>query len=855
MGSPDAQTAAKLSHMMTVPIAEKIDALKAALRTSAGAVLHAPPGSGKTTRVPLALLKESWLGGRRILMLEPRRLAAKMSAAYMAWLLGEPVGRTVGYRMRMDTCVGPQTRIEVVTDGVLTRMIQRDPALAGTGLVIFDEFHERHLQADLGLALCLDIQGALNTGLRLLAMSATLETAPVAELLGGVPVVVCEGRQYAVETRYAGRRSDLSLEADVAAAVLAAAAAEEGGLLVFLPGAPEIRRVSSLLQASALGPEWVVAPLFGSMAREDQERAVTPAPGGRRKIVLATAIAETSLTIEGVRVVIDSGLARVPRFDVSSGMTRLTTLPVSRESADQRRGRAGRTGPGVCIRLWTGGAHAGLVQRNAPEVLQADLAPLALDLALWGVDRPERLRWIDPPPAAAFDQAQQLLTDLNALDDAKKITPIGRRMAELPMHPRLARMVVAAAEEGCGGAACDLAAILSERDFIQFAPGRQDSDLRLRMEILRGMRQGKSLAVVEGAVDRSACRRLLRQADALRRAAGVGLNPGEDPRDPVGRLLAWAYPERVGRRRAGSRGRYRLVNGRGAFFASLEPLAASEWIVAADLDGERREARIFRAAAYDLETLLDQHSGRVLHREAVAWDARRRAVVAERQAVFGALIIKSAPLAEPEPGAVAAALIQGIRAAGISCLPWTRDLRSWQERVLFLRRIASGGEQWPDVSDRELEDRLESWLAPYLTGCSRLSDVKRLDLGAALGGLLSWRQRRELGALAPTHLTVPSGSRIRLDYSGETPVLAVRIQEMFGCADTPRVGDGRPVLLHLLSPAGRPMQVTADLAGFWKRGYPEVRKDLKGRYPKHPWPDDPLSAPPARRANKRPRPT
>jgi ATP-dependent helicase HrpB len=786
-------------------------------------------------------------------MLEPRRLAARMSATFMAGLLGEPVGRTVGYRMRMETCVGPQTRIEVVTDGVLARMIQRDPALSGTGLVIFDEFHERHLQADLGLALCLDIQGALNAGLKLLAMSATLQTGPVAELLGGVPVVACEGRRFAVETRYVARRSDRPVEREAAAAVLAAAADDAGSLLLFLPGAPEIRRVLALLQASGLAPEWILAPLFGSMAREEQERAVAAAPPGRRKIVLATAIAETSLTIEGVRVVIDSGLARAPRFDAASGMTRLVTMPVSRESADQRRGRAGRTGPGVCIRLWAEGAHAGLVQRNTPEVLQADLAPLALDLALWGVDSPGRLRWLDPPLAAAFSQAQQLLTDLGALDDEKKITPLGRRVAELPMHPRLARMVLAAAEEGCGGAACDLAAILSERDFMRFAPGRQDSDLRLRMEILRGLRQGKPIPALEGEVDRSGCRRALRQADALRRLVGPGTKLGEGARPSLGRLLAWAYPERIGRRRAGSPGRYRLANGRGAFFASLEPLAAADTIVAADLDGDRREARIFLAAAYDLETLLDQHAGRILHREVVAWDARRQAVVAERQASLGALVLKSEPLARPDPTAMAAALIQGIRSAGITCLPWTRDLRSWQERVLFLRRTATGGEQWPDVSDQALADSLESWLALHLAGLTRLSDLRRVDLGAALTGFLSWRQRRGLGELAPTHLAVPSGSRIRLDYAGDRPVLAVRIQEMFGCADTPRVGDDQPVLLHLLSPAGRPMQVTADLAGFWKRGYPEVKKDLKGRYPKHPWPDDPLAAPPTRRAKKRPR--
>ena len=455
--------------MMPLPIDAVLGDLKAALGSGAAAVLQAPPGSGKTTRVPLALLDEPWLAGRRIVMLEPRRLAARAAAAYMAGLLGEPVGRTVGYRVRMDTRVGPQTRIEVVTEGVLTRLMQRDASLAGTGLVIFDEFHERHLEADLGLALCLDLQGVLNPDLKILVMSATMETGPVAALLGGAPVVACEGRLFEVQTRYAGRGGGQPLERAVAAAVLEAAAAEAGSILAFLPGAPEIRRVLALLQASRLGPEWMLAPLFGNLTREEQDRAIAPAPAGRRKIVLATNIAETSLTIEGIRVVVDSGFARVPRFDVRSGMTRLVTLPVARESADQRRGRAGRTEPGVCIRLWSEGAHGSLTPRNTPEILQADLAAPALELAAWGVDSPGRLRWLDPPPAAAFDQARQLLSEVGALDGAGAVTRHGRRMAELPMHPRLAHMVLAAMDAGAGAAACDLAALLSERDFVTFA--------------------------------------------------------------------------------------------------------------------------------------------------------------------------------------------------------------------------------------------------------------------------------------------------------------------------------------------------------------------------------------------------
>ena len=835
--------------MMPLPIDAVLGDLKAALGVGAAAVLQAPPGSGKTTRVPLSLLDAPWLAGRRIVMLEPRRLAARAAAAYMAGLLGEPVGRTVGYRVRMDTRVGPQTRIEVVTEGVLTRLMQRDASLAGTGLVIFDEFHERHLEADLGLALCLDLQGVLNPDLKLLVMSATMEAGPVAALLGGAPVVACEGRLFEVETRYAGRGGGQPLEREVAAAVLEAAAAEDGSILAFLPGAPEIRRVLALLQASSLGPEWMLAPLFGNLTREEQDRAIAPAPPGRRKIVLATNIAETSLTIEGIRVVVDSGFARVPRFDVRSGMTRLVTLPVARESADQRRGRAGRTGPGVCIRMWSEGAHGSLTPRNTPEILQADLAALALEVAAWGIDSPDRLRWLDPPPAAAFDQARQLLSAVGALDGAGAVTRHGRRMAELPMHPRLAHMVLAAMDAGAGAAACDLAALLSERDFVTFASGGQDSDLRLRLEIVHDLRVGKRPEASRGPVDRAACRRVIRLADVLRQRLGVAAQ--DAVRIEAGRLLAWAYPDRIGQRRTGAPGRYLLTNGRGAFFSVPEPLSGSDYIVAADLDGERREARIFLAAAYDLATLLDQYAAQVHTRKILDWDARRQAVVAERELRLGALVLKSEQLSAPDPADIASALIKGIKLAGIGCLPWTQDVRRWQARVLFVHRVGAGGPEWPDVSDLQLAGSLEEWLSAHLSGITRLADVKKVDLQAALAGMLDWRQRRALDELAPTHLTVPSGSRIRLDYSGETPVLAVRIQEMFGGTDTPRVGGGsQPVLLHLLSPAGRPMQVTADLAGFWTRGYPEVKKDLKGRYPKHSWPDDPLHAKPTRRTKK-----
>ncbi|MFZ1986529.1 MAG: ATP-dependent helicase HrpB [Desulfatitalea sp.] len=835
-----------------LPVAAVLADLEAALKRHGSAVLVAPPGAGKTTTVPLTLLSAEWLSGRRMLLLAPRRLAARAAAYRMASLLDEQVGATVGYRIRMESRVGPRTRIEVVTEGVLTRMLQSDPGLTGVGLVIFDEFHERSLDADLGLALCREVQAAFNERLRLLVMSATLDPAPVTVLLNNAPLIRCEGRIFTVETRYVPPRQAKPIERAVTDIILQSAAAEEGNILVFLPGAPEIRRVARLLAEAGLPAAWDVAPLYGHLTRAQQDAAIAPPPAGRNKVVLATAIAETSLTIEQIQVVVDSGLQRAARFDPRSGMTRLVTLPVSRDSADQRRGRAGRLGPGICYRLWSESVHSTLAAHNRPEILDTDLAGLALELAQWGAASPAALGWLDPPPAGIFEQATALLAEMGAIDDQGRITAHGRRMAELPLHPRLAHMLLAAQAAGLGHAACDVAALLSDRDPLHYPGQLRDADLRLRLDVLHAFKAHAFLTIPAGSVNNGAVRQILKVAALLRQRLGLKAHP-ESPPD-VGRLLAWAYPDRVACRRSDGVGRYLMTSGRGAFFDPPDPLGAHDFLVIAELDGERREARIFMAAAYDRNTLMEQFSHRVQWQVRVAWDDQRQAVVAERRLALGALTLQSEPLADPDSAALSAAMLAAIRRLGLGVLPWTPALRTWQARVLLLRRLAAGPEDWPDLSDAGLSVDLEVWIGPYLEGITSLKALARLDLQAALRSRLSWRQQQRLDILAPTHMIVPSGSRRPIDYSTEIPVLAVRLQEMFGAVDTPTIADGRlPLKLHLLSPAGRPAQITQDLAGFWRNSYAAVKKELKGRYPKHYWPDDPLSAPPTSRAKPRQR--
>jgi ATP-dependent helicase HrpB len=823
---------------LTLPIEPALPQLREALTAGIAAVLQAPPGAGKTTRVPLALLDEPWLAGGRIVILEPRRLAARAAARRMADMLGQAVGATVGYRVRHDTLVGPRTRVEVVTEGVLTRMLQSDPSLPGTGLLVFDEFHERSIHADLGLALALQVQTILRPDLRLLVMSATLDGGPVAALLGGAPTVSSEGRSHPVETRYLPRRPDLRVEPAVAGLVREVLASETGDVLVFLPGAGEIRRVEHLLEGVAAA----VIPLHGNLPQELQDQALRPSPPGQRKVVLATAIAETSLTIEGVRIVVDSGLARVPRYSPRTGMTRLATVRVSRASADQRRGRAGRLGPGVCYRLWAAYEDQQLLPRATPEILEADLAALALELAAAGVPDPAELAWLDPPPAAAYAEARGLLLQLGALDRDGRLTQHGRSMSRLALHPRLAHMVLRGRELGAGDLACDLAALLTERDLLRWQDGPVDADLGLRLNLLRGTTERQD-------TDREALRRARHEARICREARTGQRVPAGSSGGSAGVILGLAYPDRIAQRRPGEGGRFLLRSGQGAFL-DPQPLVREQYLVAAELDGKPRESRVLLATALTLEEIETHLANGIEEEDVIEWDAAACAVVSSRRVRLGALILREAPLRSPEPDRVAGALLEGIRRTGPHILPWNEASRRLQARLGFLHRLDS---TWTDCSDAALLENLSAWLGPYIGGMRRLDDLGRLDLADLLLGRLRWDQRAELDEWAPSHIQVASGSRIQVDYADpEAPVLAVRLQELFGATETPRVGRGRvPVTLHLLSPAFRPVQVTRDLAGFWRTTYFDVRRDLRGRYPRHYWPDDPLQAEPTSRAKRR----
>jgi ATP-dependent helicase HrpB len=835
-----------------LPIDAALPALRQALHSHTRVLLEAPPGAGKSTLVPLALLDSPWLSDTKILMLEPRRIAARAVANRMAQLLGEPVGRTVGYRTRLDTRVGRETRIEVVTEGILTRMLQTDSELPGIGLVIFDEFHERSLNADLGLALCLESQATLHESLRLLVMSATLDLEPLAALLGGAPVITSEGRAFDVATHYVPRRVDLALELQTAQVIRHALQAHEGDVLCFLPGAAEINRVQRTLEAAELGGAINILPLFGDLAGAAQDAALAPAPPGRRKVVLATTIAETSLTIEGIRIVVDAGLRRYAEFDPATGMSRLVTGKVSQAAADQRRGRAGRMSAGWCYRMWSEGTQASLAPQTAPEIRHADLAPLALELACWGAADATGLRWLDPPPAAPLAQARDLLVKLEAVDAAGRVTPHGRALADVGAHPRLAHMLVKSRALGAPHLGAELAAILSERDIVRAAFGARDVDLRLRVGVLRGEVRGLPAGI---SVEPKARAQAARSAALWQRAIPRGAADAEDPHRATGKLLALAYPDRVGRAR-GEGGRYVLANGRGARFGEPQALAKSELIVAAELDGAEREARIFLAAPVSLADLEELFAAQISERAEIAWDDRAQLVRARRERRLGDLVLEASDLRDADPDALQAAALTGLRQMGLGVLPWTDDLEQWRARVALLRKYeVPAAEPWPDLGDAALLATLEEWAAPWIVGFTRREHFSRMDLRNALHSRLTYAQSAILEREAPTHYVVPSGSRIPIDYrDGEVPTISVRLQEVFGLHETPSVAGGKLALvLKLLSPAHRPVQITRDLVSFWERGYHDVKKDLKGRYPKHYWPDDPYSAAPtARRSRPRP---
>lgn len=826
----------------SLPVDDALPELKDVLSAHSAAVLRAPPGAGKTTHVPLALLREPWLVGRRIVMLEPRRLAARAAARRMASLLGEEVGTAVGFRVRGETRVGAATRIEVVTEGVLTRMLLSDPALDDIGLLIFDEFHERSIHADLGLALALQTQELLRPDLRLLVMSATLDVAAVSAALGDVPVVTSEGRTFSVELRYLTPRSGVFIEASVAGAVRRALASDDGSVLAFLPGAGEIARVAERLRAERLPSDVTVHPLFGDLSARDQDLAVRPAPAGHRKVVLATSIAETSLTIDGVRVVIDSGLARVSRFSPRSGMARLETVHISRASAEQRCGRAGRTTPGICYRLWSEGDQASLLERAAPEILTADLASLALDLAVAGVVDPAELRWIDPPPPASLAQARELLVELEAVDASFRITPHGRRMSSLGAHPRLAHMLLVGASRGLGATACALAALLEERDLFRRESAERGADVRPRVRAVAdpGMRDPR--------VDRDRLRRVRERS--VHWQITLGVKEATVDEEAAGALLVLAYPDRVARRREAAGDRYLLRSGAGALVADPGSLAGARFLAVAETDGQRPEARVYLAAPVTLDEIERSFASQIVREEVVEWQASQGIVVARVRDRLGALALRESPLHDADDETVARELLAAITREDGVRLSWSPSATRLRERVAFLRSLDPS---WPDFSDVALQSSTEDWLLPHLVGLRRRSQVDELDLASILLSRLSFERRRTLDRLAPTHVVVPTGSNVPIDYSDPaSPRLAVRLQELFGQTDTPRVAGGRVALtLRLLSPAGRPLQVTRDLAGFWRSSYFEVRKEMRGRYPKHEWPEDPLSALPTRRAKRR----
>jgi ATP-dependent helicase HrpB len=816
-----------------LPIDAVLDDLARTLDDRNVAVLVAPPGAGKTTRVPLALLDASWVKGRKIIVLEPRRIAARASAERMAHTLGQRVGETVGYRVRFGSKVSRATRIEVVTEGIFSRQILDDPELNGVAAVLFDEFHERSLDADLGLALARDAQTGLREDLRILVMSATLDGARVARLLGEAPVVASEGRAFPVETRYLGRKADAPIERQMADAIATALRADPGSVLAFLPGAAEIRRTQNFLAERVHDAQTEIVPLFGALDASVQDRAIAPPPKGHRKVVLATSIAETSLTIEGVRIVVDSGLARVPRYEPDIALTRLETVRASRAAVDQRRGRAGRTEPGVCYRLWDEPQTASLAAYTQPEILSADLSSLVLDLAQWGVTDPASLAFLDSPPAPALKEARELLRELGALDIDGRITGEGRSLRALALPPRLARMIVDSHRLGAGRAAADIAAVLTERGL-----GGDHVDLDVRLD---GFRRDRS--------QRAEAARNQAQRWAAQVAADNKVGAGDQETPSNGVMLAFAFPDRVAKNRGN--GSFVLANGRGAAIEPTAALSRAPYIAVAELTGTAMQGRILLAAPITQTEIEARFADQIETADEIFFDRASMALRARRRKALHAITLSEAPLALEPSDETARILADGLIAAGLDQLPWSKPTKQWRDRVMFLRAAegASSDNPWPDLSDDALKAQRETWLVPALLDKTSLKAFSASDLSEALHALLPWSLRARLDKEAPTHFEAPTGTQLAIDYEAEQgPTIAVRLQELFGLTSHPSIARGAiPLVLELLSPAHRPVQVTRDLPGFWRGSYAAVRSDLRGRYPRHPWPEDPANALPTRR--------
>lgn len=814
-----------------LPIDAVLDELSGTLERSNTAVLVAPPGAGKTTRVPLALRDAPWVRDKKIIVLEPRRIAARASAERMAKSLGERAGDTVGYRVRFGSKVSRATRIEVVTEGIFTRQILDDPELTGVAAVLFDEFHERSLDADLGLALARDAQQGLREDLRILVMSATLDGARVAGLLGDAPVVESEGRAYPVETRYVGRKPDAPVERQMAETIASALRADAGSVLAFLPGAAEIRRTQTMLAERVHDASIEIVPLFGALDAAVQDRAISPAPKGHRKVVLATSIAETSLTIEGVRIVVDSGLARVPRYEPDIGLTRLETVRASRAAVDQRRGRAGRTEPGVCYRLWDEPQTASLAAYTQPEILSADLSSLVLDLAQWGVSDPASLSFLDPPPQPAWKEARGLLNELGAVDADGRLTDEGRRLRALALPPRLARMIVDAADHGAAAQAADIAAIITERGL-----GGDSVDLEVRLDQFRRDRSQRAQSA------RDMARRWAQQVSTAPSSQGAG-------ELTTGLMLAFAFPDRVARNRGN--GSFVLANGRGAAVEQTSSLARVPYIAVGELTGTAASGRILLAAPLAIEDIERHFAAHLEAKDEVSFDSTAMALRARRRRKLHAIVMADAPVALTPSEDTARIFADGLCAAGLDRLPWSKAAKQWRDRVTFLRKAE--GDSWPDLSDTGLAERREDWLVPLLADKISLKEVSPGDVSDAVMALLPWDLRARLDKEAPTHFEAPTGTMLAIDYEAEQgPTIAVRLQELFGLNIHPSIARGAvPLVLELLSPAQRPVQVTRDLPGFWRGSYAAVRTDLRGRYPRHPWPEDPASAVPTRRAKPR----